>query len=89
MDSDLLNFMLKVKGGRGLQNFSHLWDMVFGYWWGILSFLFLLVFVVSLAGFSTLGDGLGMSDFPSFFLDLRLYLLGLLLAFSPLLSSFI
>ena len=33
--------MLKVKGGRRLQNFSHLWDRVFGYWRGILSFLFL------------------------------------------------
>jgi hypothetical protein len=39
MDFDLLNFMLKVKGGRGIQNFSHLWDKVFGYWWGILRYL--------------------------------------------------
>jgi hypothetical protein len=38
--SNLLNFKIKAKGGRGLQNLSHLWDMVFGYGYGILSFLF-------------------------------------------------
>jgi hypothetical protein len=40
MDSNLLNFMLKAKEGRGFQNLSHLWDRVFGYWQGILRFLF-------------------------------------------------
>jgi hypothetical protein len=33
--------MLKAKGGRGFHNFSHLWDEVFGYWRGILRFIFL------------------------------------------------
>jgi hypothetical protein len=41
MNSDLLNFMLKVKGGRVFQNLSHLWDRVFGYCRGILRFIFL------------------------------------------------
>jgi len=50
---------------------------------------YLLLFVAYLAGFSTLGAGSGMSDFPSFFLDRRLYMLGPLFTFSPLLSSFI
>jgi hypothetical protein len=54
-----------------------------------LSFFSLLVFFMSLASFSALGDGSGMLDFPYFFLDPRLYLIGLLLAFSPLLNPFI
>jgi hypothetical protein len=28
MDPDLLNFMLKTKGGKGPKKFSHFWDRV-------------------------------------------------------------
>jgi hypothetical protein len=39
-DSKLLNFMVKIEKGRGLQNFLHFRDETFDHWWGFLYLLF-------------------------------------------------
>ena len=89
MNSNLLNFMLKLKEERGLgaSLTSETGSLVDGevFW----VFFSLVVIVAGLAGLYAMRGWSWLSKFPYFFFDLRWYLLGVLLAFSPFPNSLI
>ena len=79
--------MLKIKGGNRLRSFSETSSLVVGE--VFLVFFPSIVVVAALVGLSAMRGWSWLSKFPYLFFDLRLYPLGVLLAFSPLLNSLI